>query len=86
LGVVLWDGWMDGWMDIWMKRSFKEISHLFFLIYILTLYHISVLGTLTNAYNAGWDVVMINDCCATTTDQGKEASFTISSSRILQSE
>ncbi|KAK8064909.1 Isochorismatase-like hydrolase [Apiospora phragmitis] len=26
-----------------------------------------VLGTLTNAYNAGWDCVMIEDCCATTT-------------------
>jgi phosphatidylethanolamine-binding protein len=31
-----------------------------------------VLGTLTNAYNAGWDCVMIEDCCATPTSGGKE--------------
>ena len=30
-----------------------------------------VLGTLTNAYNAGWDCVMIEDCCATTTPNGQ---------------
>ncbi|KAF3003390.1 hypothetical protein E8E14_007919 [Neopestalotiopsis sp. 37M] len=27
-----------------------------------------VLGTLTDAYNAGWDCIMIEDCCATTTE------------------
>jgi phosphatidylethanolamine-binding protein len=31
-----------------------------------------VLGTLTNAYNAGWDCVMVEDCCATTTNGGRE--------------
>jgi nicotinamidase-related amidase len=31
-----------------------------------------VLGTLVNAYNAGWDVVMVDDCCATTTPGGNE--------------
>jgi len=31
-----------------------------------------VLGTLTDAYNAGWDCIMINDCCATPTEKGKE--------------
>jgi phosphatidylethanolamine-binding protein len=31
-----------------------------------------VLGTLTNAYNAEWDCVMMEDCCATTTSGGKE--------------
>ncbi len=31
-----------------------------------------VLGTLTNAYNAGWDCVMVEDCCATTTSGGRE--------------
>ncbi|KAH6657850.1 isochorismatase [Truncatella angustata] len=31
-----------------------------------------VLGTLTNAYNAGWDCVMVEDCCATTTDGGHD--------------
>jgi phosphatidylethanolamine-binding protein len=31
-----------------------------------------VLGTLTNAYNAGWDCVLVEDCCATTTERGKE--------------
>jgi len=31
-----------------------------------------VLGTLSNAYNAGWDCVMVEDCCATTTEGGKE--------------
>ncbi|KAK8072399.1 isochorismatase [Apiospora saccharicola] len=30
-----------------------------------------VLGTLANAYNAGWDCVMIEDCCATTTPNGQ---------------
>lgn len=31
-----------------------------------------VLGTLTNAYNAGWDCVMVEDCCATTTAGARE--------------
>jgi nicotinamidase-related amidase len=31
-----------------------------------------VLGTLTDAYNAGWDCVMVEDCCATTTEWGRE--------------
>lgn len=31
-----------------------------------------VLGTLTNAYNAGWDCVMVEDCCATTTEGASE--------------
>lgn len=31
-----------------------------------------VLGTLTNAYNAGWDCVMIEDCCATGTPGATE--------------
>ncbi|KAF3764522.1 hypothetical protein M406DRAFT_70938 [Cryphonectria parasitica EP155] len=31
-----------------------------------------VLGTLTDAYNAGWDCVMVEDCCATTTQGAKE--------------
>lgn len=31
-----------------------------------------VLGTLTNAYNAGWDCVLVDDCCATSTEGGKE--------------
>lgn len=31
-----------------------------------------VLGTLTNAYNAGWDCVMVEDCCATTTEGARE--------------
>jgi nicotinamidase-related amidase len=31
-----------------------------------------VLGTLTDAWNAGWDCVMINDCCATATENAKE--------------
>jgi len=40
-----------------------------------------VLGTLTNAYNAGWDCVMVDDCCATTTEYGKEVcGYNISSS------
>lgn len=30
-----------------------------------------VLGTLTNAYNAGWDCVMVEDGCATTTPNGQ---------------
>lgn len=28
----------------------------------------SVLGTLSDAYNAGWDCIMVEDCCATTTE------------------
>ena len=31
-----------------------------------------VLGTLNNAYNAGWDCIMVEDCCATTTPSGRE--------------
>jgi phosphatidylethanolamine-binding protein len=31
-----------------------------------------VLGTLANAYNEGWDVIMVEDCCATTTAGAKE--------------
>ncbi|KAH8682401.1 isochorismatase [Xylariales sp. PMI_506] len=31
-----------------------------------------VLGTLVDAHNAGWDCVMIDDCCATTTQHGHE--------------
>jgi nicotinamidase-related amidase len=31
-----------------------------------------VLGTLVDAYNSGWDVVMIEDCCATTTAGAQE--------------
>lgn len=32
-----------------------------------------VLGTLTDAYNAGWDCVLVEDCCATMTEGGREA-------------
>lgn len=31
-----------------------------------------VLGTLSDAYNAGWDCVMVEDCCATTTPGARE--------------
>jgi len=31
-----------------------------------------VLGTLESAYNAGWDCILIEDCCATTTEWGRE--------------
>ncbi|KAI1844532.1 hypothetical protein JX265_001517 [Neoarthrinium moseri] len=31
-----------------------------------------VLGTLTNAYTAGWDCIMLADCCATTTVNGHD--------------
>lgn len=31
-----------------------------------------VLGTLTDAYNAGWDCVLVEDCCATTTEHGQD--------------
>jgi nicotinamidase-related amidase len=31
-----------------------------------------VLGTLANGYNDGWDVIMVDDCCATTTKGAKE--------------
>ena len=34
-----------------------------------------VLGTLTNAYNEGWNCVLIDDCCGTTTVGGKEVTF-----------
>ncbi|KAK8851499.1 Peroxyureidoacrylate/ureidoacrylate amidohydrolase RutB [Apiospora arundinis] len=30
-----------------------------------------VLSTLTDAYNQGWDCVMVEDCCATTTPNGQ---------------
>ena len=34
-----------------------------------------VLGTLADGYNAGWNCVMIDDCCGTTTMNGKEVTF-----------
>ncbi|CAK7228314.1 hypothetical protein SBRCBS47491_006865 [Sporothrix bragantina] len=34
-----------------------------------------VLGTLTDAYNAGWDCVALADCCATTTPNGQEVTI-----------
>jgi nicotinamidase-related amidase len=34
-----------------------------------------VLGTLSDAYNSGWDVIMVEDCCATTTAGAKEVSI-----------
>lgn len=43
-----------------------------------------VLGTLTDAWNAGWDCVMINDCCATATENAKEVCLqNISVSELL---
>lgn len=35
-----------------------------------------VLGTLADAYNAGWDCVMVEDCCATTTEGAREVCLT----------
>lgn len=32
-------------------------------------------GTLVDAYNKGWNCVMIDDCCGTTTVGGKEVFF-----------
>jgi nicotinamidase-related amidase len=34
-----------------------------------------VLGTLVDAYNAGWNCVLVDDCCGTTTVGGREVSF-----------
>ena len=34
-----------------------------------------VLGTLTDAYNAGWDCVAVADCCATTTPGAQEVTM-----------
>lgn len=34
-----------------------------------------VLGTLTNGYNDGWNCLLIDDCCGTTTVGGKEVTF-----------
>lgn len=31
-----------------------------------------VLGTLADAYNAGWDCILVEDCCATTTEGASE--------------
>ncbi|KAK9786616.1 hypothetical protein SCARD494_11107 [Seiridium cardinale] len=40
-----------------------------------------VLGTLTSAYNAGWDCVLVEDCCATTTQSGHHvSSFNVANS------
>jgi len=33
-----------------------------------------VLGTLVDAYNAGWDCVLVEDCVGTTTEYGREVS------------
>jgi nicotinamidase-related amidase len=34
-----------------------------------------VLGTFVDAYNAGWNCVLVDDCCGTTTVGGKEVTF-----------
>jgi len=34
-----------------------------------------VLGTLVDGYNAGWNCILVDDCCGTTTVGGKEVSF-----------
>ena len=34
-----------------------------------------VLGTFVDAYNAGWDTVLIDDCCGTPTPGAKEVTF-----------
>jgi nicotinamidase-related amidase len=34
-----------------------------------------VLGTFVDGYNAGWHCIMIDDCCGTTTVNGKEVSL-----------
>lgn len=34
-----------------------------------------VLGTFVDAYNAGWNCVLVDDCCGTTTVDGKEVTF-----------
>ena len=31
-----------------------------------------VLGTFVDGYNAGWNCVLVDDCCGTTTEGGKE--------------
>ncbi|KAI5859532.1 isochorismatase [Durotheca rogersii] len=52
-----------------------------------------VLGTLADAYYQGWDCVMVDDCCATTTPGGQEVSvynaakvygFVVNSKSILE--
>jgi len=34
-----------------------------------------VLGTFVDGYNAGWNCIMVDDCCGTTTVGGKEVTF-----------
>ncbi|KAH6669537.1 isochorismatase [Halenospora varia] len=34
-----------------------------------------VLGTFVDGYNAGWNCIMIDDCCGTTTEGAKEVTF-----------
>jgi len=34
-----------------------------------------VLGTFVDGYNAGWNCILIDDCCGTTTSGGKEVTF-----------
>jgi len=34
-----------------------------------------VLGTLVDAYNAGWTCVLVDDCCGTTTEGGRDVSL-----------
>ena len=43
-----------------------------------------VLGTLTDAYNAGWDCVLVEDCCGTPTEWGREVClYNIGVSQLL---
>lgn len=76
---------MDKWMSAFMGIRLFLLWIIYYGLWIYGFTNFvlcSVLGTLTNAYNAGWDVVMVNDCCATTTDKAKEASFTIHSLQV----
>ncbi len=34
-----------------------------------------VLGTLVDGYNAGWNCILVDDCCGTTTLRGKEVTL-----------
>jgi len=44
-----------------------------------------VLGTFVDGYNAGFNCVMVDDCCGTTTEGGKEITFyNIAVSSLLQ--
>ncbi|KIH91639.1 hypothetical protein SPBR_01959 [Sporothrix brasiliensis 5110] len=75
LGDVLCDKtrmsgmWSD---DAPLRQYLTELTTIRTLLFAGVNTDQCVLGTLTDAYNGGWDCVAVADCCATTSPHGQE--------------